>query len=173
MTDCATPRGRIAIGHERAIAERAARAWASEVTMTGGGALTDVAPIDALFSRNGRLQGVAEIKWRGESLDLAALRRLGSYLITYQKLRLGRGLGRRLRVPYFLIAGLADADVWWTISDADGVWREHPRVEWTVTQRSINGGSIRRRNGYLSLDRMRVFAPATTAVSLSSEDITW
>jgi hypothetical protein len=174
MTDCATPRGRIAVGHERDIAERAARAWASEVTMTGGGAATDVAPVDALFSRNGRLQAVAEIKWRGESLDLAALQRLGSYLITYRKLRHGRLAGRLLHVPYLLLVGLADADVWWTISEADGTWREQPRVEWTVTQQTINGGSIRRRNGYLPLDHMQVrMRGASSPVGITAADIRW
>jgi hypothetical protein len=174
MTDCDTPRGRVAIGHEREIAERAALAWASDVTMTGEGESTDVAPVDALYARNGRLQAVAEIKWRGESLDLAALQRLGSYLITYRKLRHGRVAGRLLHVPYLLIVGLADADVWWTISGADGTWREQPRVEATVTQQTINGGSIRRRNAYLSLDRMQMrMRGASSPVGITAANITW
>jgi hypothetical protein len=176
MMDCDTPRGRVAIGYEREIAERAALVWASDVTMTGGGAATDVAPVDALFARHGRLEAVAEIKWRGggDILSLAGLRQYGSYLITYRKLRHGRLAGRLLHVPYLLIVGLSDADVWWTISDADGAWREQPRVEWTVTQRTINGGVARRRNAYLALDNMQVIRrPAASQAGITAQDITW
>ena len=153
MTDCDTPRGRIAIAHERQIAERTAQMLSLDVTLIGSGSATDTAAVDALFARNGRLVAVAEIKWRQN--DMEQLRRWGSYLITWNKLRHGRMIGRLLHVPYLLIVGLADADVWWKISDADGAWLEHPRIESTITQRTINGGITCRPNAYISLERMR------------------
>ena len=154
MTDCDTPRGRIAIKYEQEIAKRMATLWSLDVTMTGIGSDIDTAPIDALFSRNGVLVAVAEIKTR--NLDIRSLHHFNSYLITWDKLRHGRFIGRLLHVPYLLIVGLTDADVWWKISDCDGAWIEHPIIKSTVTQKNINGGLRRRRNAFVSLNRMRV-----------------
>jgi hypothetical protein len=171
VTDCDTARGRVAIGHERQIAARISRAWSADVLFTGGGAATDVAPVDAILARSGRIVAVVEIKWRGASLSLHALRALGSYLITWRKLRHGRQIGAALGVPYLLVAALSDVDVWWTISSADGAWVERPRVAATLTQRTINGGSTTRRNAFLGLDRMHLLT--NTDPGIRDSDIAW
>lgn len=156
MTDCATPKGQVAIGHERRLAHQMAARWNADVTLTGAGVETDTAVVDALYSRRWVLMAVAEIKWRGASLTLETLRQFGTYLITHRKLQRGRVAARLLHVPLFLIVGLADCTVWWKVAEADGGWCEHPHVERTRTQRSINGGTALRWNAYLSLSRMHV-----------------
>ena len=158
MTDCASPLGRVASWHERQIAARMARAWHAEVVMTGKGNPDDIAAVDAIFSREGVICAVAEIKWRAPSLTFSSLHRLNSYLITHRKLQRGRVAARLLRVPYLVVAGLADADVWWTVADLSGRWVENVHVAKTTTQRTINGGTVLRWNAYIPLTHMRALA---------------
>ena len=155
-TDCATPKGQVAIGHERRLAHQMAARWNADVFFTGVGVETDTAVVDAAFSRHGVLMAVAEIKWRGESLTLDTLRNLDSYLIKHRKLQRGLVVARLLHAPLVLIVGLADCTVWWKVAEADGSWCEHPHVARTRTQRSINGGTALRWNAYVSLSRMHV-----------------
>ena len=158
MTDCASPRGKVAILHEQRIAARMAHAWRAEVVMTGTGDAYDIAAVDAIFSRAGVICAVAEIKWRAPSLTFTSLHRFGSYLITHRKLQRGRVAARLLRVPYLVVAGLADADVWWTVADLSGRWVENVHVAKTTTQRTINGGTVLRWNAYIPLTHMRALA---------------
>jgi len=126
--------------------------------MTGNGNADDIASVDAIFSREGVICAVAEIKWRAPSLTFSSLHRLNSYLITHRKLQRGRVAARLLRVPYIVVAGLADADVWWTVADLSGRWVEKVHVAKTTTQRTINGGRVLRWNAYIPLTHMRALA---------------
>lgn len=147
--DCLTPRGRAWVAQQRETARAFAARWGVDVVETPEGT---PAAVDAFFARDGVLVGVAEIKCR--SLNLAQLRGFGDYLITEEKLRSGCDLSARLCVPFVLIVRLADAIIWWRITDRTG----RPCLTWdarvTATQATCNGGLAVRTNAYLPLDDM-------------------
>ena len=99
--DCLTARGRGYIAEQHAAAERFARVYGLELTQTGD---ESPAGIDAVFSAQGRICGVAEIKSRNMSVE--ELRQFGSYLISYDKLRKGIEVSAALRVPFCVIVSL-------------------------------------------------------------------
>ena len=109
------------------------------------------APIDRVFTRDGKVVALAEIKSREMSLD--ELREYGSYLVTYKKILMGVGIAQELGVPFFLFVRLLKSGqiVYWQI-DTDTL--RDVEVRETKTQATCNGGSAIRDNAYLPLDIM-------------------
>lgn len=144
--DCTTPAGLGYIAEQSSAAERFARAYGCAVAQTGD----DLpAGIDAVFSSSGRICGVAEIKSRNLSLD--ELRKFGSYLISYDKLRKGIEASALLHVPFVVIVSLLNdgAMIYWKITDASGGVTATFTVRTTRTQANCNGGSADRANAFL------------------------
>lgn len=160
--DCTTRRGRFAIVHQLSILTACAKAWDAQFVETPH---DRESPVDALFTRRGRVVSVAEVRSRcddanggGCALSLADLRGMGSYLVTFDKLVKGRVLSAALCVPYVLIVGLKDRIVYWTVTDAKGEWLVPLATRRTKTRATVNGGSAVRMNAYLDLKTMKTLA---------------
>ena len=151
MLDCHTPRGRQWIQKQNEIAHRVAERFGHEVIFTPD---TD-SKVDCLFTHNGTIVGIAEIKSR--DLSLAQLRQMGSYLITEDKLLAGIEISKYFRVPFAVIVNLTDADVFIKICNSYGAPVATWKSEVTRTQATCNGGQADRQNAYLSLSTMMVF----------------
>jgi hypothetical protein len=151
MLDSLTARGQTYIARQHAIVAACGRLWSADAVELS----SDISPIDALYTRAGRLFRIAEVKAR--EMTLRELRQHGSYLVTFDKLVEGRALAARLGVEYVLVAGLTDAIVWWSVTDSAGEWRARLRTARTTTQATCNGGKVERANAYLVLDEMQVW----------------
>ena len=149
--DCHSERGREWITKQNEIALRVASRHGYGIIYTPDGD----AKLDCLFTKNGSLAGIAEIKSR--DLTLFQLMAFGSYLVTEEKLLSGIEVAKALRVPFSLLINLVDADAVINICNSQGERRASWRSEVTKTQATCNGGDAMRRNAYLSLSNMKVF----------------
>ena len=107
------------------------------------------AKIDGIIIKNNELAGVFESKCR--DLSLMQLRKFGSWLITYEKLMDGKKISTMLRAPFigFLYLIKDEIIMYWKITDKYGNFLFDYDVKETRTQRTINGGSIIRKNAFL------------------------
>lgn len=116
---------------------------------------------DILLSKeiDGRLTlyGIAEIKSRkmagDQKIDKAYVEKNG-YLVTYDKLKYGAVVSSFYKVPFFLIVNLLldNTILVWQITHPNGEYTMEFKVLETQTQKTVNGGSIIRRNAYLPFD---------------------
>lgn len=151
--DCLTPLGLEYMQRQTQIVTRVSTAWGVSPVETPP---EEAADVDALFSRDGHLVGIAEVKAR--NLTMTDLMAFGSYLVTYGKLVKGAKCAEALRVPFVLVVGLwpeRHIAVWPVYRPGRG-WLVPMRVEDTVTQATCNGGSVRRSNAYLPVGHMRL-----------------
>jgi hypothetical protein len=138
------------IARQKSIADTCARAWRANVLHLNG----EYAPVDALFVRNGRVVAVAEIKTRNKTIDgVRQFNNPAGYLVTFDKLLVGRDIARKFGAPFLLIVGLADALVYWLVADAAGEFQTQLGTARTTTP--WRGGTAERCNAFLSLDDMR------------------
>ena len=107
------------------------------------------AKIDGIIIKNNELAGVFESKCR--DLSLMQLRKFGSWLITYEKLMDGKKISTMVRAPFigFLYLIKDEIIMYWKITDKYGNFLFDYDVKETRTQRTINGGSIIRKNAFL------------------------
>ena len=107
------------------------------------------AKVDGIIIKNNQVSGVFESKCR--NLSLMELREFGSWLITYEKLMDGKKISTMLRAPFvgFLYLIKDDIIMYWKITDKYGNFLFDYDVKETRTQRTINGGSVVRKNAFL------------------------
>lgn len=165
--DCEHGHGPAAIAAQRRLARTVAALWHGELAE-----LPSASSIDALFTREGVLLSIAEIKVR--AMTWRELVALGSLVITFDKLQRGRALARALAVPFDVFAGLADgAIVWFRVADATGAWAlTPPRIARTVTAKSCNGGTATRANAYLDVRAARLLRPPSRCAIITLERTT-
>ena len=107
--------------------------------------------IDGIIIKNNQVSGVFESKCR--NLSLIELQSFGSWLVTYDKIADGKLLSTMLRAPFigFLYLIKDDIIMYWKITDKYGNFLFDYDVKETRTQRTINGGSIIRKNAFLPI----------------------
>lgn len=99
--------------------------------------------------------GVFESKCR--ALSDRELKRFGSWLVTYQKIKDLKSLSELLRVPaYGVVYLLKDKKIRiWKIA-SDGEYCFKFKIDKTETQKTINGGKIKRVNAYLPVENSKL-----------------
>ena len=152
MLDSETEVGKRYIEGEAFVAERVSEVFG--VTPLSLGSATTHS--DRLFSRDGTVVSIAEIKVR--NMSLSELEHLGSYLVSYHKIEWGVAAAEILHVPFLLFVSLMKSDqiVYWTIADKGGKVKSNFQVQNTETQATCNGGVTTRDNAYVFLDGMKI-----------------
>lgn len=110
------------------------------------------ATIDALISKNGIAVAGVEVKTRNMTLE--QLHNWDDeWLVTFDKLDKGRVLCQQLGIDFygFLYLIPEDALLYKRISDETGEWKAQFRTDKTLTQATINGGSIERINAFINM----------------------
>ena len=158
MLDSETEGGRRYIEEEALVAERVGEVFG--VTPLSLGSATTHS--DRLFSRDGTVVSIVEIKSR--NMSLSELENLGSYLLSYHKIDWGIAAAQLLHVPFLLFVSLMKSNhiVYWTIANGEGNIRCNFQVQDTKTQATCNGGVAVRENAYIFLDGMKVLRQAET-----------
>jgi hypothetical protein len=111
--------------------------------------------VDGFAAKQGEVTHIIEFKSRNESME--SLERFGTYLISYDKIENGLQICRMMRVPFILIVYLIKDGVVMgaEIGDEYGVTVEMEITE-TRTQKSIEGGSVIRRNAFIDLENFYI-----------------
>jgi hypothetical protein len=146
----ATETGQFHEHRGRQLLEAFARHTHSELVVTDP---TSTAALDALFTRDGVVVAVAEAKTR-VSYDYPAIERLGSYLVTADKLETLTRVGTALAVPAFLVTELSDGvRLYWHLTNKHGLrqlhWLEAPS---RTLSTSIGAETVVRMNAFLPIE---------------------
>lgn len=160
MLDCKTPRGQKAIDQQNKT-QRMLESFGYFCVNTRN----DDDYSDVLLSKIERgihkLYGVAEIKTRYAAgnaiLTVDFIRHCGGYLVTMDKISKGVELSKALRVPFFLIVRLIgdkNKILVWRIWDQKYLFDFEKRE--SVTQKTINGGKVKRLNAYLPIQNATI-----------------
>lgn len=108
--------------------------------------------IDGVAYMNREITHIIEFKSRDESWD--SMVHYGTYLISWDKIQNGMDMARMMRVPFILVVYLAQSQMVLGVELAteDGTLAiPDIEVKETRTQRSIDGGSVMRKNAYIDL----------------------
>lgn len=108
--------------------------------------------IDGVAYMNHEITHIIEFKSRDESWD--SMMHYGTYLISWDKIQNGMQMAKMMRVPFILIVYLVQSDMVLGVELAteDGTLAiDDIDVKETRTQRSIEGGSVMRKNAYIDL----------------------
>lgn len=108
--------------------------------------------IDGVAYMNHEITHIIEFKSRDESWD--SMMHYGTYLISWDKIQNGMTMAKMMRVPFILIVYLVQSDMVLGVELAteDGTLAVNDiEVKETRTQRSIQGGSVMRKNAYIDL----------------------
>ena len=108
--------------------------------------------IDGVAYMNREITHIIEFKSRDESWD--SMMHYGTYLISWDKIQNGMDMARMMRVPFILVVYLAQSQMVLGVELAteDGTLAiPDIEVKETRTQRSIDGGSVMRKNAYIDL----------------------
>lgn len=150
-----TPEYREAIERQHETSDFVALAWDLDYLDT-----PERAPVDAMFSRNGVVAMVAEVKCRNMTSDeFRALdyprsgRGHSGLLIGRQKLVHGASVGAALWVPYVLIVGLYPSREIYTLElfGPGAGWLVNFAVHTVETQRSVDGGRAQRECAFIPI----------------------
>jgi len=111
--------------------------------------------VDGIAVKNNEITHVVEFKSRNESME--SMERFGTYLISYDKIENGLQICRMMRVPFILIVYLIKDGVVMGIEIGDefGVSVEM-EIKETRTQKSIEGGTVIRRNALIDLENFYI-----------------
>ena len=108
--------------------------------------------IDGVAYTHHEITHIIEFKSRDESWD--SMLHYGTYLISWDKIQNGMQMAKMMRVPFILIVYLVQSDMVLGVELAteDGTLAiDDIDVKETRTQRSIEGGSVMRKNAYIDL----------------------
>jgi hypothetical protein len=148
--DINTPRGQVSLQQERVLLDSARAAFPGvdfiETDKTGA------AQVDGVMVKDNVVVGVYESKCR--NLTKEQMHRYGDeWLVTYEKILGGIEVSKRLRVPFygFIYFTREPIGAFIKIADEEGNILPQIRVAHTVTQMTVNGGSIIRENAYIDL----------------------
>ena len=111
--------------------------------------------VDGIAVKDNEITHVVEFKSRNESME--SMERFGTYLISYDKIENGLQICRIMRVPFILIVYLIKDGVVMGIEIGDefGVSVEM-EIKETRTQKSIEGGTVIRRNAFIDLENFYI-----------------
>lgn len=111
--------------------------------------------VDGIAVKNNEITHVVEFKSRNESME--SMERFGTYLISYDKIENGLQICRMMRVPFILIVYLIKDGMVMGIEIGDefGVSVEM-EIKETRTQKSIEGGTVIRRNAFIDLENFYI-----------------
>jgi len=145
--DILTTKGQETLQQEDIVIQRLIAKWKVQVINTNK---NDCASLDNLLTRENTLVALTEIKCRKMSRE--ELRGYGdTWLVTNQKIIDGATASKLLRVPFIGVLYLVPDDLilYWKITDSDGNYLFDFEVMETITQETVNGGSIARVNAFL------------------------
>jgi hypothetical protein len=154
--DILTPRGQESVTQEQTLI-RSFEAHFTEYKVTQTPKEKPSA-VDGIIHRNGRIEGIFESKCRDATRE--QMRGWNDeWLVTFEKIRLGAELARNLCVKFTGLIYLTKSPVGLCVLIADEQGNIVPRVrlERTVTQKTINGGSIIRTNAYIDISDAKEF----------------
>ena len=114
------------------------------------------ARLDGILMKNNLIHRVAEVKVRWMSLD--ALRKFGSYLISYDKLIAGQQASEAFSAPFVILLYLVESDNICSIkmTNEKGQFITSFTKQNETTYYDMNGGRIERVNAYVSLNRLKI-----------------
>lgn len=118
---------------------------------------TEYARMDGIISNaDNDMLFVYEFKCRDLSLD--ELNKMGSFLLTYEKITDGCHAARVLGVPFILVAYLRKSEniVVFRIANDSGDLLFGFDINRTTTKKNIHGGSVERYNAFLPVSEMKV-----------------
>lgn len=112
------------------------------------------AQLDGVLMKNNKIHRICEVKVRFMSLE--ALKKMGSLLISYNKLQAGRDASRAFKAPFVILLYLVDSDniVSIKMTNEEGEFISGFKKEVTCTNHNIDGGSALRENAFVELSRM-------------------
>ena len=147
-----TEKGKNYILKEKALADHIGKVYNAIPVDLGDGTTST----DRLYIRDGKVVCIAEIK-NGE-MSLSDLNRLGTYIISYDKIDRGVALSSILHTPFFLFVYLIHSDdiARFKISDETGREVCNYTIEKTKTKYDCNGGMVMRENAYMAFDGMTI-----------------
>ena len=119
------------------------------------------ADIDALIIdiKNNAVCAVIETKSRDLTYDKLINNFNNEWLVTFEKIQKGQRLSKAFCVPFYGFLYLKGDDMLATIKicDSDGEFIQQLRIERTKTQKTINGGTIIRANGFINMKEATYF----------------
>ena len=146
--DILSPKGIESLKQEREIIEYVSKKWKVSFIETN----KDLpACCDGIIVQKKHIVGVYEVKCR--NLNLEELENFGSWLVTYEKIEKCITISKLLCVPFigFLYLIKSNLCMYWKITDNNGNYLFDFSVENSLTQETINGGEIIRKNAYLPI----------------------
>ena len=114
--------------------------------------------IDGIIARNGVM--VAAFETKSRKCNINQMKQWNNeWLITYEKILKGCEIARRLKIKFYGFLFLVEEPVLLSvlISDKHGNIVPTVRIERTTTQRTVNGGEIKRTNAYIDLSNAKYY----------------
>lgn len=152
MLDCETERGKIYIGHQDSVSE-----WLTSTGYTVMDISQGSFPFDLLVSKDGyNVSSIVEVKCRefagGKPFDLDYVRQNG-YLVTLAKILENARYSKMFGVPFVIAVKLILSNelLIWKVTDSSGEIIIPYTTRETFTQKTCNGGAIKRLNAFLSI----------------------
>lgn len=114
------------------------------------------AAVDGVATKQGALTHIVEFKSR--NLTMAQMKRFGTYLISYDKIRTGIDISNAMHVPFILVVYLIDdrKTIGLEVYNPFTYNLVEMDVRETETQQSIEGGKIVRKNAYIDFENFHV-----------------
>jgi len=116
--------------------------------------------VDAVIVKDG-VVAVVETKCRyNTSLDDFKTKFNNEWLVTWEKLNSGIRISKDLAVPFYGILYLVESGIVMTarVSDNIGNVVAPIRLETTITQATINGGSANRTNAFVNMESAKIYS---------------
>jgi len=147
--DVNTPLGKQSKENEMKMLKYISWAWGVNIMQTNK---NGSAACDGFIFRGDELSGIFESKCRDLSLD--ELESHGSWLITNEKIEKCAQLSKLLNTPFigFLYLLKDNIIMYWHITDEFGKYKFDFQVVETETRKTVNGGSVVRKNAYLPFE---------------------
>lgn len=111
--------------------------------------------VDGVATHDNTITHVVEFKSR--NMRYEQLTRMGTYLISHDKIVNGLKMSQMLCVPFILVVYLIDSDMVMgvQIGDEHGPTIDIDTAE-TYTQKSIEGGQVKRKNAFIGIDKFHI-----------------
>jgi hypothetical protein len=147
--DIFTPKGIESLKQEREIIEYVSKKWKVSFIETDKDSPSCCDGF--IINKKNTIIGLYEVKCR--NLDLDEFESFGSWLITHEKIKKCKMVSKLLCVPFigFLYLIKSNLCMYWKITDKDGNYLFNFDIQDTLTQETINGGEIVRKNAYLPI----------------------
>jgi hypothetical protein len=148
--DINTPKGQESLRYEKIMLEKIAEKRNVQIVETDK---KSDAKCDGIIIKNNKIVGVFESKCRNMTQE--QLFNFGSWLVTYDKIIHGKYLSEMLRVGFFgFLYLIPDNTIFmWHITDEKGRFKYDFESMETETQKTINGGTVIRKNSFLPLSK--------------------